>query len=373
MSSPDSTLLKLVEDGERSMRICNACRYCEGFCAVFPAMEQVVTFPPEQLDYLANLCHDCRECYYSCQYAPPHEFNLNLPRTLAGLRRESYRRYAWPGFLVRILGNAGPALIVSLFLSPVLFLLGTLAFQDPSIVFAAQSLEAGSFYRVIPHGAMVLSFGAVGVFVILALWMGFRNFWQESNERRFSWSDLTLVGGALRDSASLRYLGGGSAGQDGCAYPEERRSNLRRVFHHLTFYGFMLCFASTTIAALYHNLLGWEAPYNFLSLPVVLGSLGGVGLLVGPAGLLRLKSIRDPEPADPLESRMDVAFLIHLFLSSLTGLLLLFLRETALMGVTLAIHLGVVMGLFLTMPYGKFVHGIYRFGALIRFAKEDPQ
>ena len=233
---------------------------------------------------------------------------------------------------MRILGNAGPALMVSLFLSPILFLLGTLAFQDPSIVFAAQPLEAGSFYRVIPHSAMVFGFGVVGVFVTLALWMGFRNFWQESNGRSFSWRDLTAVGGALRDSVSLRYLGGGGigggdgTGQEGCAYPEQRRSNRRRVFHHLTFYGFMLCFASTTIAALYHNLLGWEAPYDFLSLPVVLGSLGGVGLLVGPAGLLGLKSIRDSEPADPLQSRMDVAFLIHLFLTSLTGLLLLFLR-----------------------------------------------
>ncbi len=373
MSSTDLKLLTLIEDGERAMSICNACRYCEGFCAVFPAMEKRLTFPPEQLGYLANLCHDCRECYYSCQYAPPHEFNLNLPRTLAGVRRESYRRHAWPQFLVRVLGNAGPALMVSFLLSPVLFLLGTLTFQDPAIVFAAHPVEAGSFYQVIPHSAMVLGFGLVGAFVAVALWMGFLNFWRESNARGFSWRDLSAIGEALRDSARLRYLGGGGAGEDGCAYPEERASNRRRLFHHLTFYGFMLCFASTTIAACYHNLLGWEAPYDFLSLPVVLGSLGGVGLLIGPIGLLKLKSIRDPEPADPLESRMDVAFLVHLLLTSLTGLLLLLLRETAAMGVTLALHLGVVMGLFLTMPYGKFVHGIYRFGSLIRFAKEAKQ
>ena len=160
---------------------------------------------------------------------------------------------------------------------------------------------------------------------------------------------------------------------DGCAYPDERASSTRRRFHHLTFYGFCLCLASTTIAAIYHNLLGWEAPYDFLSLPVLLGSLGGLGLLVGPVGLLRLKSIRDREPADPLGSRMDVAFLVLLFLTSLTGLLLLLLRESAMMGVTLTVHLGIVMGLFLTMPYGKFVHGIYRFGALVISAQESAQ
>ena len=61
------------------MTICNACRYCEGFCAVFPAMELRRTFTDQDLKYLANLCHNCRGCYYACQYAPPHEFNLNVP------------------------------------------------------------------------------------------------------------------------------------------------------------------------------------------------------------------------------------------------------------------------------------------------------
>ena len=88
-------------------------------------------------------------------------------------------------------------------------------------------------------------------------------------------------------------------------------------------------------------------------------------------GATLLKTIRDPEPADPLQERMDVTFLVLLLLTSLTGLLLL--RETAAMGITLVVHLGVVMGLFLTLPYGKFVHGLYRFAALIRFAREERE
>ncbi len=35
----------------------------------------------------------------------------------------------------------------------------------------------------------------------------------------------------------------------------------RRRFHHLTFYGFMLCFAATCVATLYHYVLGERAPY----------------------------------------------------------------------------------------------------------------
>jgi citrate/tricarballylate utilization protein len=67
---------------------------------------------------------------------------------------------------------------------------------------------------------------------------------------------------------------------------------------------------------------------------------------------------------------MDIAFIVMLFLTSLTGMALLMLRETAAMGPLLALHLGVVFSLFVTMPYGKFVHGIYRFAALVRYAME---
>jgi MinD superfamily P-loop ATPase len=46
------------------MEICNACRYCEGFCAVFPAVELRREFSAGDLSYLANLCHGCRGCYF---------------------------------------------------------------------------------------------------------------------------------------------------------------------------------------------------------------------------------------------------------------------------------------------------------------------
>jgi citrate/tricarballylate utilization protein len=162
----------------------------------------------------------------------------------------------------------------------------------------------------------------------------------------------------------LRYLDGGG---DGCTYPDERPSFARRNYHHLTFYGFLFCFAATTVATIYHYIFGWKAPYPFYSLPVILGTLGGIGLLVGPVGLLWLKYQRDPELGDQAQRGMDSAFLVLLFLVSLTGLALLFLRDTRAMGTLLALHLGVVLALFLTLPYGKFVHALYRFAALVRF------
>jgi citrate/tricarballylate utilization protein len=93
---PSAIPAAMVEEGQRMASICNACRYCEGFCAVFPALERRLSFAEGDLTYLANLCHNCGSCYYACQYAPPHEFQLNFPKMLAEIRGESYKKYAWP-------------------------------------------------------------------------------------------------------------------------------------------------------------------------------------------------------------------------------------------------------------------------------------
>ena len=104
---------------------------------------------------------------------------------------------------------------------------------------------------------------------------------------------------------------------------------------------------------------------------MVLGTLGGIGLLIGTVGLLWLKWQSDRDPANASMFSMDVAFLLLLFFTSLTGLLLLALRETVAMGTLLVIHLGFVAGLFLTMPYGKFAHVVYRYAALVRYSIEQ--
>src|SRR5215208_8061169 len=61
----------------RQMQICNACRYCEGFCAVFPAMTRRLEFNKADVHYLASLCHNCGACLHACYYAPPDELAVN--------------------------------------------------------------------------------------------------------------------------------------------------------------------------------------------------------------------------------------------------------------------------------------------------------
>lgn len=354
-----SSVEQLIGEAQRMLSICNACRYCEGFCAVFPALERRLEFSEDDVHYLANLCHNCGACLYACQYAPPHEFQLNFPKVLAEVRAETYRKYAWPGFLAGLFERNGLAVSVISAACLAVFLIGMALFIDPSRLFRAYSDAEGSFYAVIPHPVMAGTFGAVFLFVLLAMVMALVRF--------SSGADAGSLGRASWDALRLRYLDGGG---EGCTYPDEKPSNARRRFHHLTFYGFLLCLAATCVATVYHYAFGWEAPYPFWSLPVVLGTVGGIGLLLGPVGLLWLMAKRDPELADRKQAGMDLGFLALLFLTSLTGLLLLGLRETRAMGVLLAVHLGVVLALFLTLPYGKFVHALYRVAALVRHHSE---
>ena len=132
----------------------------------------------------------------------------------------------------------------------------------------------------------------------------------------------------------------------------------------------MMCFASTSLGTLYHYLLGREAPYGYFEAPVLLGTIGGIVLCIGTAGLWIEKRRMDKRVLALATLGMDYAFIWLLFWVSATGLILLALRETSFMGLTLAIHLGLVYGFFLILPFSKFVHGIYRFAALLADAGE---
>jgi len=345
----------------RIMTICNACRYCEGFCAVFPAMTRRLEFNSADVHYLANLCHNCGACLHACQYAPPHEFAVNVPRAMAMVRGETYSSYAWPQSLGKLYKRNGLVVTLALAGSLALFLALTMA----AIGGLIHQPMAGNFYAIFPHNTLALMFGAVFGFIVLALGIGVRRFWRAVSPGAATTEAATE---AIGNVLTLKYLDGGHG--HGCNNEDDAFTLLRRRFHHLTFYGFMLCFAATGVATLYHYLLGWQAPYPVTSLPVLLGIGGGIGLLVGPAGLLWLNLRRHPLHGDPAQKPMDRGFIALLLLTSATGLALLALRDTGAMGLLLALHLGVVMALFLTLPYGKLAHGVYRSAALLKWTIE---
>jgi citrate/tricarballylate utilization protein len=347
----------------RVLEICNACRYCEGYCAVFPAMTRRLSFGKADVHFLANLCHNCGACLYACQYAPPHEFGVNVPRAMASVRRDTYTEFAWPRALGALYRRNGITLSAALTASLAFFL-----------VLAARSTGplwrpvAEKFYSIFPHDLLVALFAPVFVFALVALAVGVLRFWRQEPAGPVSGAAL---GEATRNVLRLKYLDGGHG--DGCNNEDDAFSNARRRFHHLTFYGFLLCFAATCVATLYHYLLGRPAPYPDASLPKLLGISGGLALIVGTIGLFWLNLRRHPLQQAPGQQAMDRGFTSLLLLAAVSGLALIAVRRTAALPVVLCLHLGAVMALFLTLPAGKFAHGVYRTAALLKWSIERRQ
>ncbi|MBK8740072.1 MAG: tricarballylate utilization 4Fe-4S protein TcuB [Betaproteobacteria bacterium] len=348
----------------RVLQICNACRYCEGFCAVFPAMTRRLEFGKNDVNFLANLCHNCGACLHACQYAPPHEFQVNVPQSMAKVRVETYAEYAWPRGLGALYRRNGVTLSVALALSLALFLILGAVRNG----MAWSPAVPGSFYAIFPHNLMVVMFAPVFLFAILALGIGAARFWR--NERPGPMSGAAL-GEAAAAAATLKYLDGGH--RDGCNDEDDRFTQRRRVFHQLTSYGFLFCFAATCVATLYHYAFGRPAPYDFWSLPKLLGIPGGASLVIGTLGLFRLNLRRHPLHQDAAQRPMDRGFIALLLLTAASGLALMLARTTAALPALLCLHLGAVMALFATMPYGKFAHAVYRGIALLKWSVERRQ
>src|SRR5258705_13526168 len=133
------------------------------------------------LNYLANLCHACGACYTDFQFSPPHEFNVNVPKTLAVARHESYAAYAWPRAFAGLFARNGLVISLIAAFSVAAFILGFVVFNDRQILFGVHS-GPGAFYKLMPHNAMAALFGGAFLYAIAALAMGIRAFWRDIGE-----------------------------------------------------------------------------------------------------------------------------------------------------------------------------------------------
>lgn len=353
-------LTAAMAEAHRQLEICNACRYCEGFCSVFPAMMRQKEFASGDLNHLANLCHNCRGCYYSCQYTPPHQFALNLPAALAEVRQESWESYIRPRSLATAFHERGLAVA-----------LGVAAFTAVLFWMAAQSgAEASAgFYAHLSHNLMVAIFAPAFLAPLAVVFFGLRSYWHETGGRRPSIADLRAAFGSV---ARMKNLAGGHG--EGCNFEkEDRYSNARRYAHQAVLWGFLLCFLATSSATVMHYVFAWPAPYGLFTPPKIFGLTGGVLLSVGTVEMIRLKLKADPGLGVGRVWRGELAFIVLLGLTGTTGLALYAAKGTVAVQPLLALHLGCVMTLFLMMPFTKMVHGFFRLSALIIEAQKSTQ
>jgi citrate/tricarballylate utilization protein len=325
-------------------------------------MTRSIEFTSDDVMVLANLCHDCRGCYQACMYSPPHEFGVDLPKTLADVRSAGYRELAWPSRLQSLLDHPVATKTAAVLIGMVVA--GGSALASGGSVFTRPRNEPGDFYRVISAEIMTGVFLALGLLSVLLIGGGFVHFLRIAQRRSpdMRWSQLAP---AMWDALILRYLRGGGPG---CFHPEpESPSHRRRWMHIAVVAGLALAFLATIAAAIEQHLLGIDPPYAFMSVPVVSGVIGGVLVVIGGAGLwLANTRAADAPYATAVRARTrDYAFIASLEVVSVTGLLLFALRSTTAMGALLLIHLASVVALYLTLPFSKFMHAPHRLGALL--------
>ncbi len=349
--------ISAIQEADRQLQICNACRYCEGYCSAFPAITRRRAFAEADITQIANLCHNCRGCYYACQYTAPHEFDLNLPKALAKVREDSWATYAWPsGLAERFQKSPWATVIVTFFGFTILFL----------AMRALPPAGGTGFYAYLSHAAMVTLFAPAFLGPLLILGLGLRRYWRDIGGERLSRGDIK---DALHAAATMKNLSGGHG--EGCNFEKgERFSSARRHAHQAVFYGFLLCFASTSTGTILHYGFDMPAPYAWYSLPKIFGVTGGLLLTVGCAGLIALKLKADAHVSDESRNASGTAFTALLGFVGASGLALYWLGATAMVPLLLALHLGSVLALFLLTPYTKMAHGFFRVAALLLDAQE---
>lgn len=351
--------IALLDEGARVATICNACRYCEGHCAVFPALERRTVFAETDLDRLAQLCHQCGACYAHCQYAAPHEFDVNVPVVMAKLRLSGYAKFARPTLL-------GQAFEHGLWFSVVSFVALLLFFVGGAIgINGADSLirlYPQGFYDFMPHVLMAGIFAVLALFVICVWVSSLSAYWRQLELPAFWHIQPATYWQALLSGMMLKNLDGGH--ERGCYEVSDEPSQWRRRSHHLVMYGFLLCFAATLTGTIYHYGFQYPAPYPWLSLPKLFGTVGGLMLITGCTGL-GFANVRIRREIEVDDGGLGHGLLVLLFFTGLTGLMLPLLRDSVWMALMLCTHLASVAALFLNFACGKFVHGLYRLVALV--------
>ena len=280
---------------------------------------------------------------------------MNIPRILAETRTEDWTRLAWPSGFAPLFQRQGIAIAAFLVLSLALLLAAVQGLRP----------ETGEgFYAYLSHNAMVAIFAPAFILPLLAIGISLRRYWRGVGGDRIRWPHVSA---ALADAGRMKNLSGGQG--QGCNYEEgDRYTDMRRWMHQAVLYEFLLCFAATSSGTLLHYA-GYHAPYGLLSLPKPFGIPGGILLTVGGLGLAWLKTRAERDLGAPDYWGGEMAFVLLLTGTGLTGLILYASTGTAAVPALLALHLGTVLAFFLLMPYSKMIHGFYRMAALIRDAQ----
>lgn len=299
------------------------------------------------------LCHQCNDCNVRCpRDAQPGD-------VMQTLRAMVVEYLAFPSFLGKLVGNVRATwpLLVGIPMA-FWFILVAMAngFAIPA-VHGGGSFVDGQFHydAFIPHGLIYSVYFPAVAWVALAAWVSGRRFWNllGSSGAPRSGSFLGQLVPALTEIAAHKRF-------SSCGSQE-----LRRWGHFGVLWGFVGAAVTSGILIVYMYGLG-TYPLPLTHWVKWLGNISAVLLVVGGVALLvnRIKNDRQSGAS----TAFDIFFLGIVLAVIATGVLTesgRFMGSPAAACVVYVVHLGAVLTLFLTLPYSKFAHLLYRTLAMV--------
>ncbi len=329
----------------RQLSICNACRYCEGYCAVWDAMEFKAVLNEGYVYHLANLCHDCRDCFSACPYNEPvHEFKLNIPKALGQVRVDTYTANVRPKFLKFALEK--PVLVTTT--SSIIAV--TVAILYASLLFGLNKFSTLPVTTIIPDAFFKPVTIILYLYTVVIWSVEGGSYWSKINEKAHI-NVYGLIKGIYDAIFHTNFRGGGT----GCKVPGKNNRYFRLTVHSLVMSGFIIALVSI---AFYPDIYGYAGTAYLL---------GSIAISLGTAGLIYIHLIEEKGSRSQKQSAMDYPFTILLFLTGITGVIIPISIGTSWFNWNFLIHDALIMVVFLLAPFSKFIHPIFRFISLIKY------
>ncbi len=340
---------ELVRRGGSALARCFQCATCSSVCdlatpgATFPRREMLFAqwglADRLRADPSVWLCHQCNDCTARCpRDAKPGD-------AMQAIRALLVEDLGAPRFMARLVGRASvtwPILLGVPVLLWVLFIRAVDGFAIPRTPLV--------FMDVVHQWMIYAVFLPAAAFALLAGFVGARHAWTAWGEGGTrSGGLLQGLGAVALDILAHRRFGTCTTGRP------------RRTGHLLLLWGFIGALATTTLLGIGIDVLEVKTPLPQLNPVKLLGNLSAILLAIG---IVWLTVNRAGNAAAAGASRAyDVFLVVLLVLLVFSGigseLARLFLAPQVALAIYV-VHLGMVLSLFLTFPFSKLAHLLYR-------------
>ena len=331
---------------------CMQCGNCSAVCSLAPADRP---FPRKEMIWsgwglkdklIGNvdvwLCHQCGDCSSYC----PRD--VKPADVISGVRQLSYRHYARPRFLGRLLSE--PAWLPLAIAIPVLMIIGILSLAGTFRI-PEGPVDYSAFF---PHGLLNGTFSAITLGFYLLAALGIGRFWKDMKrqtppgESGMHRLPVFKVLGEILSHSSFSACGTRKGG---------------KVAHMLLFFGFALLIMVTLYAI-------WATVTHHYPLPItnpfkILGNLASLMIYTG-LGMMSWQRLRNKSVFGK-SGYSDWLLLISIGLLTLSGSLVQLARfgDWSIAYHLYFFHLVAVWFVIMYLPFTKLGHIFYRTTALL--------